>query len=1164
MPGGAVVDPRWVGSGWTIFNNKGKPVRQYEPFFSPTHAFEFARTVGVSPMLFYDPLRARGRDAASQPHLGEGRLRPLAAGDAGTSTTLRRSTTPPRTCTRATSSHASPRRTTLPTWTQLRINGALGTAEQDAARKTALHADTPTVAHLDSLERVFLTIAHNRSAQDDAPPVDTLLESRVVRDIEDNLLDVIDARQRVAMHYDVDMLGSRSHTASMDAGERWVLLGVLGKPVRMWDGRGHAFRTEYDRLHRIVGQFVRGIDATESDPRVLDREVMFQKIEYGEGQPDDLAMNLRTRACRSYDGAGMLASTQYDYKGNVLRAHRQLAYDYKGVADWAGSVDLEPDLLPSSMRYDAMNRVVSSVRPDDSETQFTFNDAGLLQQVSVRLRGATAPTSFVAGIDYNAKGQRERIAYGNGVVTKYEYDPLTFRLIRLSTSRDRDGDLQDLHYTFDPAGNISFIRDDAQQTVYFANTAVTADGDYRYDALYQLIGATGREHVGLGAQPDAGDPLLQPLPHPNDGEALRRYVESYQYDPAGNLMQMAHRAAGGNWTRSYRCAENGNRLLSSSLPGDDPVGPFSARYAYDALGSMTRMPHLSAVAWNFAQQIQATSTQVVNDGTPETTYYVYDAAGQRVRKVTERQSTSGAIPVRMKERLYVTGFEIYREYDGSGENVRLQRDTLHVSDDKQRFALVETRTVDTGAIVPMQVPVTRFQLGNHLGSATLELDDAARLVSYEEFHPYGTTSYRASSNTLEVNAKRFRYSGKERDEETGLYYYGARYYAAWLGRWCSADPSGIRDGSNLYCFVHNNPMIAVDQSGNSSLVFMGLLQSDNGKVDLNDLNSEPLLTPENVTAFWNGGGNNLVMGVIIFTGGAIVIVGTGGAATPFVLVTSGMAVGGGAFGMGAGSFELSGRAYGAFGEGGTVLNEEQTVMFNRLANIGMSVGSSPGGLIGGTAGLAYGGDLDTVEKGAAVGGLVEFGVVGVQSLRGLLAETSDAPGKIWQTSVDKRIAVDNPVAVPTMDVLSTHGSRSGRVEVLGAMVPVGATAPLVMATSSERFLVASCSVACDPAAMQSLANRTNTIIGGFLDPVSFDHGADFLVARKWAWQVVETPADEWGVISEVLKLQPAPGGAMSVPVWFLPDEEAVKFFQMLRVGGYGAQQAEYAKDVVTP
>ncbi|MBC7816824.1 MAG: toxin, partial [Planctomycetaceae bacterium] len=50
------VSPRWVGSGWTIFNNKGKPVRQYEPFFTDTHRFEFDVRIGVSPVLFYDPV----------------------------------------------------------------------------------------------------------------------------------------------------------------------------------------------------------------------------------------------------------------------------------------------------------------------------------------------------------------------------------------------------------------------------------------------------------------------------------------------------------------------------------------------------------------------------------------------------------------------------------------------------------------------------------------------------------------------------------------------------------------------------------------------------------------------------------------------------------------------------------------------------------------------------------------------------------------------------------------------------------------------------------------------------------------------------------------------------------------------------------------------------
>src|SRR5207247_2091269 len=51
----AHANPRWVGSGWTVFNNKGKPVRKYEPFFDNTHEFNFGNKVGASSVMFYDP-----------------------------------------------------------------------------------------------------------------------------------------------------------------------------------------------------------------------------------------------------------------------------------------------------------------------------------------------------------------------------------------------------------------------------------------------------------------------------------------------------------------------------------------------------------------------------------------------------------------------------------------------------------------------------------------------------------------------------------------------------------------------------------------------------------------------------------------------------------------------------------------------------------------------------------------------------------------------------------------------------------------------------------------------------------------------------------------------------------------------------------------------------
>ena len=163
---------------------------------------------------------------------------------------------------------------------------------------------------MDSLGRTFLTIAHNKfertKSDGSVETVEERYSTRVVLDIEGNQREVIDAKDRVVMHYDYDMLGSRIHSASMDAGERWMLNDVAGQPIRAWDARGHEFRTEYDQLHRPLNQFVRGTDANESDPRVLNRSVLFGKIEYGEGQANDIELNLRTRAFKSYDNAGVL------------------------------------------------------------------------------------------------------------------------------------------------------------------------------------------------------------------------------------------------------------------------------------------------------------------------------------------------------------------------------------------------------------------------------------------------------------------------------------------------------------------------------------------------------------------------------------------------------------------------------------------------------------------------------------------------------------------------------------------------------------------------------------------------------------------------------------------------------------------------------------------
>ena len=85
------------------------------------------------------------------------------------------------------------------------------------------------------------------------------------------------------MRYDYDMLGNRIHQASMEAGERWMLNDLMGKPIRAWDSRGHNFTTTYDALHRPLTQIIRGTTAA-SDQRTFNRDVVVDIIEYGEPQ----------------------------------------------------------------------------------------------------------------------------------------------------------------------------------------------------------------------------------------------------------------------------------------------------------------------------------------------------------------------------------------------------------------------------------------------------------------------------------------------------------------------------------------------------------------------------------------------------------------------------------------------------------------------------------------------------------------------------------------------------------------------------------------------------------------------------------------------------------------------------------------------------------------
>jgi RHS repeat-associated protein len=822
---------RWVGSGRTVFNNKGKPVKQYEPFFSSTHLYEPERQLtdgGVSPVLFYDPLerivvKLHPNDTYEKVVFDPWQQTTFDVNDTVASRGLQ--TGDPRTDPDvagyvAAYFEAQPAGWT--TWYERRIHSGLGAAELDAAQKAAVHADTPAVVHLDALGRPFMTVAHNRFARGGAV-TEERYATRVDLDVQGDQRAVWDERtnaagdleQRVVMRYDYDLARTRIHRASMEAGERWTLADVAGKPLRAWDSRGFTRRTSYDDLRRPTGLYV-------TDYAGATRLVL--RTVYGELQGD--VANHRNRVHQVFDDAGVVTYVAYDFKGNVRESRRDLLPASERTPDWQQNLTAGDGSFTTQTTYDALNRPLTATSPDDSVHTPTFNAANLLDKVDVKLRGASAATSFITNVDYNAKGQRTVMARANGVQTTYEYDPQTFRLARLTTTRPTDPDavasqllqdagvVQDLRYTYDPAGNIVRVEDAALATVFYDNQKVEPVAGYTYDALYRIIESQGREHVAQSAfalSPANGGyrdyPFLGQQVSPNDLQALRNYTERYDHDGAGNFTTVRHLAANGNWTRTYDydasslvdTAVDGNRLTGTGLRN----GVNSTEvYGYDAHGNMTSMPHLASMTWDYADRL--VEAEVAGGAVT----FVHDSTGQRARKVV--WSAAGA---RRYERLYLGGFELYRRFAADGTTVTDARESLHVMAENDRVALVETQTIENGTAVALPTPVQRHQLANHLGSACVELDADGALITWEEYSAYGATSFQAGRSAAEASLKRYRYTGQERDEETGLSEHGARFYAPWLGRWTSCDPAGLDGGMNLYAYVAANPLSKVDRSG---------------------------------------------------------------------------------------------------------------------------------------------------------------------------------------------------------------------------------------------------------------------------------------------------------------------------------------------------------------
>jgi RHS repeat-associated protein len=807
--------PNVIVSGWQVYDNKGRVVEKFEPFFDvgfdykPPADAQFGQKV----MMFYDP---RGRVIRTlNPDGSEQRVIYGIPNDLADPEQF--SPTPWEAFTYD-ANDLAPLSETLE-----------GTSLADAAPVT--HHFTPSSIVIDALGRTTEAIARN------GPDPSDLFRTQSTYDIRGNVLSVTDALNRVAFRYTYDLANRPWRNESIDAGLRRMVLNAIGNETERRDSKGALIVQAYDRLQRPIRLWARD-DA--GGPTTLR-----QRMEYGDGgNPNQAATeraemrsrNLLGQIHRHLDEAGLTTVAALDFKGNVLEKSRRVIADAPILAvfnqtpansgqitpfqvDWEPGPQqtfdereselLEATVYQTTASYDALNRIKRMSFPKDVEDQRRelrpqYNRAGGLEQVRLD------DTLYVERIAYDAKGQRALIAYGNGVMTRYAYDRHTFRLKRLRSERYSKPDdisyrpsgeaLQDFGYDYDLVGNIVDIHDRTPGSGVLNNpeafsvsnsdlAQLLVSGNalnrrFDYDPIYRLLSATGRECD----RPPEGPPFAD-QPRCTDLTRARAYTERYRYDAMGNILRLEHRNEPGGFAREFTVETANNRLHEMK------VGNNTFAYTFDVNGNMTSETSSRHFEWNHSDHMKAFRTQTGRAEASVYAHYFYDAAGQRVKKLVRKQG--GQVEVTH----YIDGaFEHHR---WSGQSQAGENNHVHVRDDKQRIALARFGDAHPGD----RGPALQFHLGDHLGSSGVVVDSTGALINREEFTPYGETSFGSFTK------KRYRFTGKERDEESGIQYFGARYYQPGLTRWVGCDPAGLTGGVNVYNYVLNNPLRLVDHCG---------------------------------------------------------------------------------------------------------------------------------------------------------------------------------------------------------------------------------------------------------------------------------------------------------------------------------------------------------------
>ena len=712
----------------------------------------------------------------------------------------------------------------------------------------------------DDIDRNILTTLPDGHTQKTEYSIDSSLQITKATDPKENIsISKKDARGNIREVERLDKNGSVLTKARYE-------YSVLGEMLRAYDANENLLSVTYDLLGRRTS--IESKDTGKKEWIYDDKGRLY-------AETDSVLKNKAAEIRYEYDGFDRIVKTDYPFSQDI--EYKYGAHGQKGAGQIVYKKDetgethytygnlneviketrtinrygagTNPETASFEYRSDYLGRMQSMKYPDGETITYTYDKGGQLKGVSgaKTTNKGSIKYSYVDKILYDEHAQRVYIKYGNGVETRYKYDEKRRWLDSIETKNNQTQDVfQKIKYNFDAVGNVLGYANDA--------TTYETQQTYSYDNLYQLISVEGTSNQykgkkSFGMTPVSVAKYKQTFSFDNIGNMTNKlsttnipgsqgnsypkaeldYNLDYEYDPA-----YAHRLVKAG-TRYYRYDANGNITAEKDGPFTDEE-EFTFTYSYfeneDVYGTdygfgldapketeqanpQDLFAYRRNYTWNERNLLTKSSDRNF------TVHYRYGEDGQRALKYTDEGRS---------ETLYFNNFftiHIPTQDQNNPQGLRVHK---HIFVGNSRLVTAMTHTDNSGDNEEQKAKRYYYH-SDHLGSAQFVTDWKGRQYEHIEYTPYGELWIEEVAAGLDKLP--FRFTGKELDEETGLYYYGARYLDPKYSRWLSGDPAlgeyipiAGEDNSklpaggifnlmsfSLFNYANNNPIKYIDPTG---------------------------------------------------------------------------------------------------------------------------------------------------------------------------------------------------------------------------------------------------------------------------------------------------------------------------------------------------------------